>query len=401
MDIKCFAITREEAALDQAYQLAKLDAFKDTKIRLMPDMHAGKGCVIGFTADLGDKVIPNIVGVDIGCGMLVCNIGQRELDLPALDKFIREHIPSGMTVNERGRDKVPFVKLKDLKMRKHLKHYDHLQASIGSLGGGNHFIEVDQDEAGNKYIVIHTGSRNLGQQVCRYYQELAVKQCNDRSEQVAQEIKAKVAELQEQGRNKEIADAITEIKQKYKAFEKIPADLCYLTGELREDYLHDMRLCQEFAHLNRAEILHRIKKHLKLKGRDILYEFETIHNYINFNDNIVRKGAISCREGEQVIIPLNMRDGSIVGRGKGNPDWNYSGPHGAGRIMSRAKAKESLGMDEFRASMSGIYTTSVSQDTIDESPMAYKPSEEIMEAIGDSVEIINIIKPIYNFKASE
>ena len=283
-------------------------------------------------------------------------------------------------------------------MYKHLRNVPHLQSSIGSLGGGNHFIECDLSETGEVYLVIHTGSRNLGQQVCKYYQKLAIEQCNSHKHEIKEEIKKITEEHRAAGRTKEISDAITGIKKKYESINKIPADLCYLTGDLRDDYLHDMKLCQGFATQNREEIARRILKFLKFKPH---YGWHTVHNYINFTDGIVRKGAIRCNRGERVIIPLNMRDGSIIGIGKGNEDWNCSGPHGAGRLMSRSAAKESISMKDFKDSMEGIYTTSVNKGTLDESPMAYKNAQEILEQVEPTVEVVEVIKPIYNFKASE
>ena len=398
LNLKIFAKTVEPEVYNQVYRLMSLDAFRDAKVRIMPDTHAGAGCVIGFTAALGNKVIPNLVGLDVGCGMYVVNLGHINIDLPALDKFIRLNIPSGSDVNEIQGTRVEFPELEDMKMYKNLRNIQHLQSSIGSLGGGNHFIELDKDCEDNVWLVIHTGSRNLGQQVCKHYQKLAVEQCNSKSKEIKDEINAAIAKLKEEGRQREASKAIQEIKAKYQRVDGIPQDLCYLTGELLEDYLHDMRLCQEFAVRNREEIARRILKHLKLRG---CKGFHTVHNYIDFSDGIIRKGAIRCNYGELVIIPLNMRDGSILAQGKGNEDWNCSGPHGAGRLMSRREAKESISMKDFKASMEGIYTTSVNHGTLDESPMAYKNAEEIIEAVKETVDIIDIIKPIYNFKASE
>ena len=414
----------------------------------MPDVHAGKGCVIGFTGDLGDKVIPNIVGVDIGCGMLCVELGKVDIDLEKLDMVIREHVPSGMNVHNEFAEIVPNHKhylyeihIPNLKCYKELKNKDNwLEKSLGTLGGGNHFIEIDQDDDGNKYLVIHTGSRNLGKQVADIYQEKAIKYCSYDEEMKQEKINV-VREYKASGREKEIQSKLIEISEKYKGMTKLPKDLCYLEGDLREDYLHDMKICQEFAKLNRISIARIIMKHilncenvvpfteystlknertvtgLMVLGKDdglkadvygghfdfsgIYNCFETIHNYISFEDNIVRKGAISARKGERVLIPMNMKDGCIIGIGKGNDDWNQSAPHGAGRIMSRMKAKETLDLDDFKNSMEGIYTTSVSESTIDEAPMVYKPMDEIVENIKDTVEIERIIKPIYNFKASE
>lgn len=396
MNLKIFTKNIEEQAINQINELLKQEAFKDSKVRIMPDVHAGKGCVIGFTGNLGDKVIPNIVGVDIGCGMLCVELGNIDLDLERLDKIIREYVPSGMNVHENQRYK--FLELEQLYCYKLLKNKDNwLEKSMGTLGGGNHFIEIDVDEEDNKYLVIHTGSRNLGKQVAEIYQEKAIKYCSYEKE-MNLERQNIIKEYKEQHREKEIQEKLIEISKKYEGKTKLPKDLCYLERQLREDYLHDMKICQEFASRNRREIAFVIMSKMNL---DCINYFETIHNYISFEDNIVRKGAISAKKGEKVLIPMNMRDGCIIGVGKGNDDWNQSAPHGAGRIMSRMKAKETFNLDEYKESMKDIYTTSVNEDTIDEAPFVYKPMQEIIDNIGDTVDIIKIIKPIYNFKANE
>ena len=399
-DLKIFTKNIEQEAIDQIDELLNQEAFKDSKIRIMPDVHAGKGCVIGFTGDLGDKVIPNIVGVDIGCGMLCVELGNIDLDLERLDKIIREYVPSGFEVHDERKYK--FLKLQDLKCYRELKDTKRLERSIGTLGGGNHFIEIDIDEDDNKYLVIHTGSRNLGKQVAEYYQELANQLCNYNIGEYKEKQKQLIKEYKEQGRKQEIQSALENLKNEYKInHNKIPKDLAYLEGQYREDYLHDMKICQEFASSNRKIIAIEIMKQLNYELFFPENNFETIHNYISFEDNIVRKGAISARKGEKVLIPMNMRDGCIIGIGKGNDDWNQSAPHGAGRIMSRMKAKETFNLDEYKESMKDIYTTSVNEDTIDEAPFVYKPMQEIIDNIGDTVDIIKIMKPIYNFKASD
>lgn len=400
-NLKIFTDNIEPEALNQVYTLIKQPAFAECKVRIMPDVHAGAGCVIGFTADLGEKVIPNIVGVDIGCGMLTVELGNIDLDLATVDQIIRAKVPSGRNVHE-GRP-FPFDRLKELRCYRELKDTKRLERSIGTLGGGNHFIEVDVDEDGVKYLIIHTGSRNLGKQVAEYYQNLAVEIMQGKDELYAKQEQL-IAEYKAQGRRKEIQKAIKELHRKFNPNPlNIPKDLCYLTGKYREDYLHDMEICQHFASLNRYEIANAIVS--DLFGADIAYwklpMFETIHNYIEFGTNMVRKGAISAKAGEPLLIPINMRDGCILGKGKGNDDWNCSAPHGAGRIMSRSKAKEVVSLKEFEDSMQGIFTTSVGQSTIDEAPMVYKSMTEIVENIADTVEIMKIIKPIYNFKASE
>ena len=397
-DLKIFTNNIEQKAIDQINLLLDQPAFADSKVRIMPDVHAGKGCVIGFTGDLGDKVIPNIVGVDIGCGMLCVELGKVDIDLEKLDKVIREYVPSGMNVHDEGYNELYFNNLRCFSELSNKN--DWLGRSLGTLGGGNHFIEIDIDADGNKYLVIHTGSRNLGKQVADIYQNKAIEYCSYHQE-MKDEKNRIIKEYKEQGREKEIQQALVEITNKYAGKTKLPKDLCYLEGKLRDDYLHDMKICQEFAVMNRCDIANTILYKLELGCKDNYMNFQTIHNYISFEDNIVRKGAISARKGERVLIPMNMRDGCIIGIGKGNDDWNQSAQHGAGRIMSRMKAKEVFNMDEYRESMKDIYTTSVSEDTLDEAPFVYKPMQEIIDCIGDTVEIEKIIKPIYNFKASE
>ena len=397
-DIKIFAKTIEETARQQIEQFASLEAFKNSKIRIMPDVHSGAGCVIGFTADLGDKVIPFVVGVDIGCGMFAVNMGRLvEINLQAIDKYIRASVPSGMNVNDR-----PYITFDEsgigkLKCFNNLRNVDRLVNSVGSLGGGNHFIEIDVDEStGENWLIIHSGSRNLGKQVAEIYQDIAIKKCNSQKD----EIERLVNEYKAQGREKELAKAIADLKAKKP---HIPNDLCYLEGEDRENYLHDMRICQRFAEINRFIIANSILNFLfscDFETINTMDCFTTMHNYIDDN-NIVRKGAISAQNGEKLLIPINMRDGCILGVGKGNEDWNCSAPHGAGRLMSRAKAKETLTMGEYKNAMNGIYTTSVCYETLDEAPQAYKPLEEITELIKPTVDIISILKPIYNFKAKE
>lgn len=398
-NLKIFTDSIEPEALNQIYTLIKQPAFADCKVRIMPDVHAGKGCVIGFTADLGDKVIPNIVGVDIGCGMLCCEIGKIDIDYAKLDSVIREHIPAGRAVRD---EEITFEQLDDLYCKDQLRNMEWLKCSLGTLGGGNHFIEVDEDSDGVKYLVIHTGSRNLGKQVAEIYQQMAIDDMQG-TDKLAEESKKLIAEYKAAGRQKDIQRGLAELKRKWQPDKlNIPKELCYLTGEHREMYLHDMKICQEFARVNRRAIQDIIFYYMGWTfSRSFMERFQTIHNYIDHDTNIVRKGAISAKAGERLLIPINMRDGCIIGVGKGNEDWNCSAPHGAGRIMSRSKAKENVSLEEYQESMKGIYTTSVSQSTIDESPMVYKPMDEILEHIKDTVEIVKIINPVYNFKASE
>lgn len=399
-DLKIFTKNVEQEAVDQIELLLAQDAFKDCKVRIMPDVHAGKGCVIGFTADLGENVIPNIVGVDIGCGMLCVSLGQADIDFEKLDNVIRSYIPSGRDVHEARI--IRFEELQDLKCYRELRDTKRLERSIGTLGGGNHFIEIDVAEDGEKYLVIHTGSRNLGKQVADYYQNLAFELMSGK-DKLYEEQDRLIKQYKAAGRKSEIQSAIAELHRNFKAVNpKIPKDLCYLEGKYREVYLHDMRICQKFAYINRVMIAQIICNHMGWGvDADMPDYFECIHNYIDHDSNIVRKGAISAKYGEKVLIPINMRDGCIIGTGKGNEDWNQSAPHGAGRVMSRTKAKELVSLEEFEKSMDGIYTTSVNQSTIDESPMAYKTLDEIVENIKDTVDVLAIIKPVYNFKASE
>lgn len=394
---KVFTDNIEGEAIDQLLELCNQPFVEGAKVRIMPDTHKGSGCVIGFTADLGDKVIPNIVGVDIGCGMLTINLDKIQIDLEELDKIINKYIPSGKNTHE-GR-KVKFEKLQELRCFRSLKNTKRIEKSIGTLGGGNHFIEVDKDEEGNLYLVIHSGSRNLGLQVADLYQNLAIDLCSGKEEYYIKREDI-IKEFKSQGRRKEIEKELMNLKQQYdELMPSYPKDLCFLTGKYREDYLHDMNICQEYATLNRSVMADIILNKLLGKSVKDFEWFNTIHNYINFDDNIIRKGSVSAYEGEKLLIPINMRDGSLVCIGKGNEDWNYSAPHGAGRLMSRTKAKKNINYEEFKKSMEGIYSTSVTEDTLDEAPMVYKPIEEIIENIEDSVEILGIIKPIYNFKA--
>lgn len=404
-DLKIFTSDIEKEAVDQINLLLEQEPFKDCKVRIMPDVHAGKGCVIGFTADLGNKVIPNIVGVDIGCGMLCVELGNIELDLEKLDDIINKYIPAGRNIREHKL--IDFELINKLYCLRELKETKKFNRAIGTLGGGNHFIEIDIDEDNNKYLVIHTGSRNLGKQVADYYQNLAIELCSGKEEMFKKK-EAIIKTYKEQERKEEIQKALKKLEKEYKEKKpNLPNELCYLEGKYREMYLHDMKICQEYASLNRLQIAKEILMNYfqltfvpEIEYPPVMNDrFETIHNYISFEDNIVRKGAIRANKGERVIIPINMRDGSIIAVGKGNKDWNNSAPHGAGRLMSRRKAKETFNLEEFKKSMEDIYSTSVLEETIDEAPFVYKPMQEIIDNIQDTVEIEKIIKPIYNFKA--
>ena len=396
-DLKIFTKNIEEEAIKQIELLLEQEPFRNCKVRIMPDVHAGKGCVIGFTADLGDKVIPNIVGVDIGCGILCVELGNIEIDLEKLDKVINEYIPAGRNIREHK--VMDFEIINQLYCLRELKETKKFNRAIGTLGGGNHFIELDIDDENNKYLVIHTGSRNLGKQVADYYQNLAIQLCSDKEEMFKRKEEI-IKTYKEQGRKAEIQKVLKELTKEYKENKPdLPNELCYLEGKYREMYLHDMKICQEYATENRNKIAQQILSKLIDTGIIVFPYFHTIHNYISFEDNIVRKGAISAKKGEKVLIPINMRDGSIIAVGKGNEDWNNSAPHGAGRLMSRKKAKEVFNLKEFKDSMKDIYSTSVVEETIDEAPFVYKPMQEIIDNIKDTVEIEKIIKPIYNFKA--
>ena len=407
-DLKIFTDNIEEQAVKDIDAFMSLPAFADSKVRIMPDVHAGKGCVIGFTATIKDKIIPNVVGVDIGCGMYCVPLGKIELDLEKIDKVIREKVPHGQSAHNSSAEKLIPVSLNRseiligrLECYKELKNVNHLLYSMGTLGGGNHFIEIDVDDEGNKYLVIHTGSRNLGKQVCEIYQRKAIKNCS-RTTHYDEFIKELVRVCKESGNPEIIPSAIKAVRTVEK-METIPDDLCYVDGELMDDYLYDMGICQHWAMRNRETIATIIWENAIWDGKYPQNEpagFHTGHNYLDIENMIVRKGAISAQKDDMVLIPMNMRDGSLICVGKGNEDWNCSAPHGAGRIMSRAKAKETLNLDDYKASMNGIFTTSVSKDTLDEAPMVYKPMDEIITKIGDTVDIVKIIKPIYNFKSS-
>lgn len=393
---KIFTDNIEEEAISQIIQLLNQNFIEDGKVRVMPDVHSGAGCVIGFTADLGEKVIPNLVGVDIGCGMLTIKLDNINIELEKLDNIINEYVPAGYDTHESKI--VEFSKLRELYCYKHLKSVERIEKSIGTLGGGNHFIEIDKDKNSNKYLVIHSGSRNLGHQVATYYQNLAIDLCSNKEEYLNRRNQI-IKTYKEQERKQEIQQVLENLEKEYKKLSpNYPRDLCYLTGKYRNMYLHDMKICQEYAQLNRETMANIILEKMFNKSLNNFEHFHTVHNYINFKDNIIRKGAISAYKNEKVLIPINMRDGSILAIGRGNSDWNYSAPHGAGRLMSRSKARENIDLKEFQKSMKDIYTTSVKESTIDEAPMAYKPIKEIIDNISDTANIIDVIKPIYNFK---
>lgn len=388
----CYAKVIEEEAIEQIRRMCDYEFTEGSQIRIMPDVHAGKGCTIGTTMTVKDKAVPNIVGVDIGCGMYTVNLGKGELNLEKLDEAAH-FVPSGKNVWEGRQEKFDLTRLRCYRS---LKDSKRLVRSLGTLGGGNHFIEVDRSEDGTNYLVIHTGSRNLGKQVAEIYQKLAIELHQGKEEYFVKR-DALIAEYKAAGRKNEIQAALKELKWQNKDL-LIPEDLCYLYGSYFEDYLADVEICQEFARRNREKIVEVLLERVGLTGSEA---FHTIHNYIDTEEMILRKGAIAAHEGEKVLIPINMRDGSVLAIGKGNKEWNYSAPHGAGRLMSRTKAKENLSMQEYRKEMEGIYTTSVNEATLDEAPMAYKSIDDILDVIKESVTVIQVMKPIYNFKASD
>jgi len=387
----CYAKVVEDEAIEQIRRMCDYPMTEGSRIRIMPDVHAGKGCTIGTTMTIIDKAVPNVVGVDIGCGMFTVRLAEREIDLEKLDEAAH-FIPSGMNVWEGRQERFD---LTELRCYRALKDTKRLERSLGTLGGGNHFIEVDQAADGLKYLVIHSGSRNLGKQVAEYYQHLAVDLNKGKEEYFARR-DALIAEYKAAGRRTEIQQALKELH--WSSHEAtIPEDLCFVYGQYLEDYLFDVEICQRFARRNREKMAEILLSRSGLIAEDA---FHTIHNYIDTEEMILRKGAIAAHEGELVLIPINMRDGSVLAVGKGNPEWNFSAPHGAGRIMSRTAARTNLDMEEYRREMAGIYTTSVNEATIDEAPMAYKSLEDIIGVISESVDIIEVLKPIYNFKAN-
>ena len=390
----CYAKVIEDEAINQIRRMCDYDMTAGSKIRIMPDIHAGKGCTIGTTMTIVDKAVPNVVGVDIGCGMYTVNLGKGEIDFEKLDEACH-FIPSGMNVWEGRQERFDLTKLQ---CYRNLKDTRRLERSLGTLGGGNHFIEVDEAEDGIKYLIIHSGSRNLGKQVAELYQKLAVDLNRGYGEYFEKRDEI-IRTYKEQGRRKEIQGALKELHfQVYESQPSMPDDLCYLSGKYLEDYLHDIVVCQSFARRSREKMAEIILERTGMTGAD---GFHTIHNYIDTDEMILRKGAIAAHKGEKVLIPINMRDGSVLAVGKGNPEWNYSAPHGAGRIMSRTKAKNELSLDQYKEEMAGVYTTSVNENTLDEAPMAYKSLEDIIDVIRESVDVIDVMKPIYNFKASE
>lgn len=391
-EAKVFTDTAEEASISQVLLLLDQEFVSGSRIRMMPDIHAGAGCTIGTTMTVTDKVAPNLVGVDIGCGMETVAVREKHIELQKLDKLIYEKIPSGFQIREKTHRYFAQIALEELYCYRQI-HAVRAEKSLGTLGGGNHFIEVDKDEEGTIYVVVHSGSRHLGLEVAQYYQEEAYKSLNG---QTKKDIERLIADLKAQGREKEIQNSIAALKRT--AVTEIPKSLAYVSGELFDQYIHDMKIVQNYAQLNRKAMMDEMIKGMKLH---VTSQFTTVHNYIDTDAMVLRKGAVSAKQGEKLLIPINMRDGSLICTGRGNDDWNQSAPHGAGRSMSRAMAKQSFTVSEFRKQMNGIYSTSINKETLDECPMAYKGMEEIVKNIADTAAIDKIIRPIYNFKASE
>ena len=385
---KVFTDNVESQAVAQIINLLNQEFVAGSQIRIMPDTHAGAGCTIGTTMTIADKIVPNLVGVDIGCGMETVILENDHVELQRLDKIIHEKVPAGFEIRKEAHSFMGEISLEKLRCVKHV-NLERARLSMGTLGGGNHFVELDRDDDGHLYLVVHSGSRNLGKQVAEYYQNAAARDLNDKSKEVA----TMIAELKRQGRETEIESEVKKL-----GVRKVDKNLAYVEGALFDDYLHDMGIVQQYAELNRRAMVREIVKAMKFKVAD---SFTTTHNYIDLDTMILRKGAISAKAGERILIPINMRDGSLICTGKGNPDWNYSAPHGAGRLMSRSTAKASITLTQFEQSMEGIYSSTVNRSTIDESPFAYKPMEEIIDNIGDTAEIVSVIKPLYNFKAAE
>ena len=365
---KVFTNNIEPSAMSQIQNLLNQSFVEGSKIRIMPDVHAGAGCTIGTTMTITNKVVPNMVGVDIGCGMETVRLKDKHIELSKLDKAIHKYIPAGFSIRESPHHYNDMIDLSALRCAKHMK-LDRAELSIGTLGGGNHFIELgkatsyraNKNDDGALFLVVHSGSRNIGNMAAEWYQK----------------------------------KAIEDLKKKKVNIER---SLAYAEGALMDDYLHDMAILQRYAEINRKAIIKELEKRVGFK---VMESFTTTHNYIDLESKVLRKGAISAKRGERVLIPMNMRDGSLICVGKGNPDWNSSAPHGAGRIMSRSAAKEKITLTQFEQAMKGIYSSTISRNTIDEAPFAYKPMEEITAHIGDTVEVEIHITPIYNFKAAE
>lgn len=390
----CYAKVVEDEAIEQIRRMCDYPMTEGSRIRIMPDVHSGKGCTIGTTMTVKDKAVPNVVGVDIGCGMYTVNLGKIDIDFAKVDEAAH-FIPSGRDVWDGRIEKFD---LTELRCYRDLKYPKRLERSLGTLGGGNHFIEIDKASDGTKYLIIHSGSRNLGKQVAELYQKLAVNLSRGYGDYLDKRDEI-IRTFKEQGRKNEIQEALKQLHwQVFESESSMPEDLCYLEGKYLEDYLHDVEICQAFAKRSREKMAEIILTRTGMTGGEA---FHTIHNYIDTEEMILRKGAIAAHNGEKVLIPINMRDGSVLAIGKGNPEWNYSAPHGAGRIMSRTKAFKELSLEDYKKNMKGIYTTSVNLKTLDEAPMAYKSLGDIIDVIRESVDVIEVMKPIYNYKAAE
>ena len=390
----CYCDVLDDRAAAQIQEVCDTAAFAENKIRIMPDVHAGMGCTIGTTMTLQDQVVPGMVGVDIGCGMETIKLNVKKPNFGMLDHVIRKFIPCGREIREEAHPFAEEIDLSELECAKFIKE-DRAYHSIGTLGGGNHFIEVDRGDDGSLYLVIHSGSRHLGKEVAEYYQETGFKAlCGN----AAFQIKEMIEKLKAEHREKEINDTIKAMKKWNKLQAPVSKDLAYVEGDLFRAYIHDMKIVQRFAVLNRKAMAEAVLKGMNWGSAE---EFTTIHNYIDTDAMILRKGAVAANAGQKLLIPINMRDGSLICIGKGNPEWNCSAPHGAGRLMSRSAAFQKLSIEEFREQMKGIYTTCICKDTLDESPMAYKSMDAIVLQIGPTAEIVEHIHPVYNFKAAE
>lgn len=388
-EAKVFTDVVDQDSISQVICLLNQPYMAGSRVRMMPDIHAGLGCTIGTTITVGDQICPNLVGVDIGCGMETIRVKEKHIELQQLDKLIRREIPSGFAIRNKAHRYNDYVDLDALHCSKYVK-LDYARNSLGTLGGGNHFIEADKNDEGNIYIVIHSGSRHLGVEICKYYQNAGYKTMATVSAEAIEQLRES---LRKAGRLQDMDEELKRLKEN-RIY--VPKTLAFVEGELMEQYLHDMKIAQEFAAYSRKAMVDVIVKGM---GLHIVDQFTTIHNYIDLEHRILRKGAVSAQKGEKLLIPINMRDGSLICIGKGNEEWNFSAPHGAGRLMSRSDAKNSFTVSEYKKQMEGIYTTSVSRGTLDECPMAYKNMEDIVDNIGPTADIVDIIKPIYNFKA--
>lgn len=389
---KVYATIIDDDSSRQIIELCSQKFTEGEKIRIMPDVHAGAGCTIGTTMTVSDKIVPNLVGVDIGCGMETVRLKETHIELQKLDKLIYAKIPSGFNIRSKPHRYAEKIDLAKLRCFERI-NADRAEKSLGTLGGGNHFIEADKGSDGSIYIVIHSGSRHLGLETAKYYQNEGYRQLNRSSQK---EINELIAEMKAQGREKQIQKELKKLENVKRT--DIPKHLAYVEGKLFDDYIHDMKIVQEYAMLNRQAMMDEI---IKGMGLHVTEQFTTVHNYIDTENMILRKGAVSAQAGEKLLIPINMRDGSLICIGKGNPEWNCSAPHGAGRLMSRSEAKQSFTVSEYKKQMNGIFTTSVNQSTLDECPMAYKNMNAILDNIGETADVADIIKPIYNFKAGD